>query len=361
MSDISCVGEHFIVGLRPSPQLDPRDRALLAELRPAGVVLFKSNFAQGEPYERWLAIQRRLIADVRAAIARERLFVAIDHEGGRVCRTPAPITRFGYAAQWASQAGAVGEAMGRELASLGCNLNFAPVLDVHSNPNNPVIGPRAFGRTVAEVSAAALQFIPALERQGVLACGKHFPGHGDTSQDSHLELPVLQQDLGALRERELKPFAAAIRAGVSMLMTSHILLPRIDANAPVTLSQVFNRQLLREEMGFEGVVVTDDIGMGAVAKLFAEPQAAVQLLKSGADLIMMCSYFADTGRCRDLAAAVLEAERQGTLPQAAAARARVQALLARTPQNAVTALSATELQQHRGAGALFQADTAEVI
>ena len=210
-TDISQVGEHFLVGLRPSATLDPRDRALLSDLRPAGVVLFRSNFLHDAPYELWLVSHARLIADVRDAVGRERLLIAIDHEGGRVCRTPPPITRFSYAARWAGQAAAVGQAMGAELASLGVNVDFAPVLDIHSNPANPVIGPRSFGTTAEAVIPAGLQLMEALQAQGVIPCGKHFPGHGDTSQDSHRELPVLNLDLTALRERELKPLAPPSR------------------------------------------------------------------------------------------------------------------------------------------------------
>src|ERR1700761_7668335 len=253
--DISSAGDHFLLGLRPSPRLDERDRSLLQDLRPAGVILFKSNFVHNQPYERWLETHRQLIADVRSAVGRDRMFIGIDHEGGRVCRTPAPITRFSYASRWAGQAAAVGRAMGVELASLGVNLNFAPVLDIHSNPANPVIGARSFGSTAEQVIAAGLAFMTGLQSEGVTACGKHFPGHGNTGQDSHHELPVLQEDLDALRSRELKPFAAAIQAGIEMIMTSHIMLPKLDPKEPVTLSRTFNHDLLRGELGFKGVAV----------------------------------------------------------------------------------------------------------
>jgi beta-N-acetylhexosaminidase len=358
-ADLGSVGDHFMIGLKPSVVLDPRDRALLSDLRPAGVVLFKSNFLQDAPYEQWLAAHTQLIADVRAAVGRERLLIAIDHEGGRVCRTPAPITRFSYAARWAGQAAAVGQVMGAELASLGINVDFAPVLDIHSNPANPVIGLRAFGTTAEAVIPAGLELMQALQSQGVLPCGKHFPGHGDTSQDSHRELPVLLQDLAALRARELLPFVAAIRAGIPMLMTSHILLPQIDAHDPVTLSPRFNQQLLRDELGFDGVIVTDDIGMHAVSERFRDPQEAVRLLKAGADMIMVCSFFTDTERCRGLAEAMLGAYRRGELGESS--RARIARLLALVPQHPVTALPAQVFAQHRLAGPLFEAETVEVI
>jgi len=361
--DISAVGEHFLVGLRPSAVLDARDRALLAELRPAGVVLFKSNFRHDLPYREWLAVYARLLEDVRAAIARERILIAIDHEGGRVCRTPAPLTRFSYAAHWADQAEAVGRAMGAELASLGINLSFAPVLDIHSNPANPVIGQRAFGERAERVIAAALPFMAALQGQGVLACGKHFPGHGDTDRDSHLELPVLRQNLASLAARELKPFEAAIRAGIPMLMTAHVLLPAIDAHEPATLSPIINHTLLREQLGFQGVVVTDDIGMHAVSQRFEDPSAAVRVLAAGADLLMVCAHWTDTDRCRAFAQALLAAARAGTLSRQLLERSqgRIDSLLARARQAGVSELPDSVLQSHRRAGALFAADTAEVI
>ena len=362
-ADICTVGEHFLVGLRPSPILDPRDRALLSELRPAGVVLFKSNFRHDLPYAEWLALHARLLEDVRQAIGRERILIAVDHEGGRVCRTPAPLTRFSYAANWAGQAQAVGRAMGAELASLGINLSFAPVLDIHSNAANPVIGPRAFGSTSEQVIAAALPFMHALQGEGVLACGKHFPGHGDTDRDSHLELPVLRQDLAALQARELKPFAAAIGEGIPMIMTAHLMLPAVDASEPATLSRRINQTILREQLGFQGVIVTDDIGMHAVSKLFEDASNAARVFAAGADLLMVCAHWTDTDRCRGFARALLGALADGTLDAALLARssARLRSLLARARQGKVLALSEQVLQQHRHAGALFNAETAEVV
>ncbi len=268
---IAAVGDHFLVGLRPTPFLHELDRALLAELRPAGVILYKSNFRHDLPYDGWLESHARLIADIRAAAGRRRMFIAIDHEGGRVCRTPPPITRFAYAAEWPEHAVEVGKAIGRELASLGLNLNFAPVLDIHTNPKNPVIGPRAFGATAEAVIAAAISFMRAMQAEKVNACGKHFPGHGDTSVDFHLGLPALDLDIDALRQRELKPFAAAIEAGVGMLMTSHILFPGIDPDVPVTLSRRFITEILRGELGFAGVAISDDVGMGAMNGFFDAP------------------------------------------------------------------------------------------
>jgi beta-N-acetylhexosaminidase len=360
---IAEVGTHFLVGLRPTPHLHEADRILLNELRPAGVILYKSNFDQALPYPDWLENHARLIADIRQAVGRERMLIAIDHEGGRVCRTPAPITRFSYAARWAQSAAKVGHAMGRELASLGLNLNFAPVLDIHTNPQNPVIGERAFGTDAQTVIAASLAFLAAMQAEGVLGCGKHFPGHGDTNVDSHFGLPTQNDAIEDLEKRELKPFAAAIDAGIKILMTSHILFPKIDAQMPATLSRRLTTEILRDKLQFSGVIISDDIGMGAMKDFFARPDAAVQLLESGTDMLMVCAHFTDVDRARGFAQSILSALAAGRLDHACVARsrARIEALLAEAPNNPVEALSLETFAVHAQAGQLFDAATVEVI
>jgi len=362
-TDLASVGDHFIVGLRPTTSLDPADRALLRDLKPAGVILYKSNFCHDLSYDAWLANHAKLISDVREEIGRDRLFVAIDHEGGRVCRTPAPITRYAYARTWGDESGAVGAAMGAELASLGINLSFAPVLDVDSNPKNPVIGARSFDTTVEGVVTKALAFAKAMEANGVRACGKHFPGHGDTQVDSHLELPVIDATLQDLRRRELLPFAAAIDAGFGMIMTSHILFKAIDPDWPATLSRKITHGLLREDLGFDGVIVSDDVSMRAVSRLFDNPDMAVNFMAAGNDMLMICAHWGDTERARPLAESIVEARRSGALSGADLDRskARVAAMLKTTAQNSVAHLSDDVFRNHASAGALFSDATVEVI
>ena len=357
---LSDAGDFFLIGLSPTAALDPRDRALLSELQPAGIILYKSNFRHDLPYEGWLAALADLLGDVRAAIGRPRILVGIDHEGGRVCRTPPPLTRFDYPRRYAHCAGSVGRAMGRELASIGVNLDFAPLLDIHSNPKNPVIGERAFGSTAEGVIDAALAFAQGLAEHGVLACGKHFPGHGDTHEDSHVALPTVDGSLDTLRGRELRPFAAAI--DLPMIMTSHVLFPALDPAVPATLSQRIVRDLLRGELGYRGVVVSDDVGMGAVARMFEDPRNAARVLASGSDLLMVCAHFATTDRARAFAHAILEARADGSLDATTfeAAQARVRTLLARAVQHAPLRLSDDSLADHRAAGPLFSASTVEV-
>src|ERR1700688_4759943 len=207
-SKLATVGRHFLIGLQKSVSLTEQDRRLLSALRPTGIILYRENFKHGVPYEEWLPPLRELIESARACVERETLLVTIDHEGGAVFRPPPPITNFGPAAKWASRSGEVGAAMGVELRSLGINLNYAPVVDIHTNPINPVIGSRAFGETPEIVAQAARNFLLTLEREGVVGCPKHFPGHGDTSVDSHYDLPVVRRSLDELRQRELLPFAA---------------------------------------------------------------------------------------------------------------------------------------------------------
>jgi beta-N-acetylhexosaminidase len=362
-TELASVGQHFIVGLRPTTALHQQDRQLLRDLRPAGVVLYKSNFHHDRSYEEWLPSHANLIAEIREAACRERLFVAIDHEGGRVCRTPPPITRFAYARTWGDDAGSVGGAIGTELASLGVNLNFAPVLDVDSNPNNPVIAARSFGNTPEAATRHALSFLTQMEVNGVRGCGKHFPGHGDTKADSHRELPTINLPLDVLRNRELKPFEGAIKSGIGMIMTSHILFKALDDALPATLSRRIIHDLLRREMAFNGVTVSDDIGMHAVSTMFDSPDAAVQFMAAGNDILMICAHWTDTERARVLARAILNARRAGLIDGRILDRAheRIDVMLAATPQNEVRALSNDVFRCHSLSGTLFSDRTAEVI
>lgn len=347
LRDPTATGRHFWIGLQKAPDLTDHDRWLLEALSPAGIVLFRENFVHGAPYERWLARLAGLLTEVRARIGRQRILVAIDHEGGRVQRTPAPITTLPAARTWGDRAEEVGRLVGRELASLGVNVDFAPVVDVDSNPDNPVIGDRAFSRDPREVVERARAFLRGLQAEAVLGCLKHFPGHGDTVADSHLELPELAVDRETLAERELVPFRAL--AGEALLvMTAHVLVPAIDPGRPATLSPLFLRDLLRTEIGFEGVVVSDDLGMRAVAELFARPEAAAEALAAGCDQLLLCAHLADTARALDMAAAVEEAVESGSLDARtlAASGARIERLLAGAPQHGVHALDASMLRAH---------------
>jgi beta-N-acetylhexosaminidase len=352
----AAFGLHFLIGLQKSPRLTEHDRRLLTELRPAGVVLFRDNFDHAAPYEQWLETLAQQLAEVRRCVGRDELLVCIDHEGGAVLRTPAPLTAFAAAARWSGEARRVGAAMGRELRSLGVNVDFAPVADIHLQPDNPIIGQRAFGSDAVTVRKAAVEFLRGLESEGVLGCAKHFPGHGATVSDSHLELPVLETDLDTLRRRELQPFAALVEHGVRLVMTAHILFPRIDPDVPATLSPRLLRGVLRGELGFDGVIVSDDVGMRAVAGRFAAPRAAARALTAGCDLIAICAHLADTGQALAMARDLAAAWRDGSLPEAelAESHGRVSRLLEAAPRHPVEPLPAAVLAAHRAIAPLVE-------
>ena len=347
--DPASFGHHFLVGLQKSLILTDHDKRLLSVLRPAGIVLFRDNFAHDLPYTEWLALHARQLREVRECVEREELLVTIDHEGGPVLRTPEPITPFAAAAEWAGRSEAVGRAMGRELRSLGVNVDFAPVVDVDSNPDNPVIGSRALGKDPETVTEAAAAFLDGLESEGVAGCLKHFPGHGDTRADSHEELPIVDVDLDLLRVRELAPFAALVKRGARMIMTAHILFPRWDPDWPATLSEKILGEHLRGELGFDGIVISDDVGMRAVAERFREPGMSARAVRAGCDLIVLCAHLADTRRALDLARDLAACWRAGSLPTGMleSSHGRIARLLTEVPEHPVIELPADLLARHR--------------
>jgi beta-N-acetylhexosaminidase len=268
----------------PAPPAELLARIAASEV--GGVMLFRPNIAAPPQVA-------SLVATLRAAAPPDApLLVSIDQEGGLVQRVRAPATVWppmlavGEARDLALTT-AVGRALGEELAALGIGWNFAPVLDVHTNPDNPVIGNRAFGTTPEAVTAQALAFWRGLRAAGLVGCGKHFPGHGDTHTDSHLDLPVVAHDLERLRRVELAPFAAAARAGMEALMTAHVLYPALDPDRPATLSHRIATELLRGELGFRGVLVSDDLGMKAVADRYSIEELAVLTIEAGADHLLV--------------------------------------------------------------------------
>ncbi|MGE0240831.1 MAG: glycoside hydrolase family 3 protein [Parvibaculaceae bacterium] len=341
-------GHRFLIGLQQSPVLSDHDKRLLSVLQPAGVVLFRANFLSGAPYDEWLASHAKLLADVREYIGRDEILVTIDHEGGGVLRPPAPITNFAWAREWPGEAAAVGRAMGVELRHLGFNVNFAPVLDVNSNPANPVIGPRAFGTTPEAVVPPARQFLDALQAEGVLGCPKHFPGHGDAGVDSHYSLPVIDVDPATFRSRELAPFRQFTDAATRLFMTAHIVVPAIDPGTPATMSRIILTDILRGELGFKGVIVTDDLGMRAISGKLKTPETTLKIVDAGADLLCMCAYWADTALILEMIGHMTQGLKDGAIREASlrASFERISALLADVPQHPVARLADETYQQH---------------
>ncbi len=221
------------------------------------------------------------------------LTIAADQENGIVRRMPEEIAGLpGNMALGATNqpenARRAGALTARVLSSLGVNFNLAPVLDVNNNPDNPVIGVRAFSDLPGTVAEFGTAIIEGMQDEGVIACGKHFPGHGDTNVDSHLDLPTIPHERARLDAIELVPFSAAIHAGVDVLMTAHVVFPAVEPNGiPATLSPRVLTDLLRGELGFTGVITTDCLEMNAISETVGTPQGAVQALRAGADLVMV--------------------------------------------------------------------------
>jgi beta-N-acetylhexosaminidase len=191
-------------------------------------------------------------------------------------------------------AGRFAAALAAELRAVGITLDYAPVLDIHTNPKNPIIGDRALAEDAESVARLGAAIITGLQSNGVAACGKHFPGHGDTSADSHVELPLVEHPPERLRQVEFKPFEAAIAAGVATIMTAHVLVPSLDETRPATLSKRIVTDILRRELKYEGVILSDDLEMQAVASEYAVSKSAVLAIEAGCDGVLICSGDHDT-------------------------------------------------------------------
>jgi beta-N-acetylhexosaminidase len=279
---------------------------LAARLRSGlgGVCLFGQNIVSTE--------QVRALTDAIYE-ANPLAIIAIDEEGGDVTRlhyadgSPYPGSAVLGRIDDLTTTGEVARAVGWELRRAGVNLDFAPDVDINSNPDNPVIGVRSFGALAEPVARHSAAWVRGLQSTGVAATVKHFPGHGDTAQDSHLALPIVDRSLEMLQERELVPFVAAIRAGARAVMTSHILLPQVDAAHPATMSSGILTGLLRGELGFDGVIVTDALDMAGASADRGIDGAAVLALDAGSDLLCLGTENTDeqlTEIERTLAAAV---------------------------------------------------------
>lgn len=264
----------------PAPLLEAATRGELG-----GVILFKRNL--GDVHE---------VAAIAEALRTHcppdyPPLVSIDQEGGRVARLGPPILQLPPARQLGaldepSLIHRAGELLGRQLAALGITMDFAPVLDIDTNPDNPVIGDRAFGTRPEQVTRLALAFADGLQEH-VLACGKHFPGHGDTDLDSHLALPRLPHDRNRLDEVELVPFHAA-RGRLAAIMTAHVVFESLRAGVPATLAHEVTTGLLREELGYDGCIISDALEMKAIADHYGVEQAACLAIEAGCDLLLIC-------------------------------------------------------------------------
>lgn len=281
----TAAGQHIMAGL-PGTEIDPAFAALVRECKVGNVILFRRNVKNAAQLARLCASLRELIVSETGM----EPFIAIDQEGGVVSRfSPDMATTPGAMALAAAGGDAPYRAArltAAQLRAAGVNFDLAPVLDVNSNPLNPVIGVRSFGDLPEEAAERAMGFMRGLLDGGVMACGKHFPGHGDTDTDSHIGLPRVDKSREQLEECELLPFRRAIEAGIPAIMSSHVLFPALEPEKlPATMSRRILTGLLREELGFGGVIISDCMEMDAVAKFYGTVNGAAAALKAGADIV----------------------------------------------------------------------------
>ena len=320
------IGQTIAVGFYGT-SASPEVVDLIQRHHVGGVILFSRNIRDAAQL-RTLTAELQVVA--RSAGHRAPLLIAIDQENGAVRRLGAGTTVFpGNMAIGATgstaDAYAVALATGRELAALGVNFNLAPVADVNNNPDNPVIGVRSFGEDPQQVAGFVAAAVRGYHDAGVLSCLKHFPGHGDTTVDSHLGLPVMPFGINRLKQVELLPFAAGIDAGAPSVMIAHIAFPRLgeEADRPATISARIVRGLLRERLGFDGAIVSDWMGMSAIADTVGTEEGTVRALAAGVDLVFVSN---EADEQRAALARVRAAVESSSLPQDVVSRAATRVL-----------------------------------
>lgn len=288
MSTSDKVGQLIIAGL-DGEAADTETQAIINNREAGGFILFRPNM---KSVSSTVALTNQL-KNLNRRAGGEPLFLSVDEEGGRVSRLPSQVDKLpssGEIGKSGSEAYArtAGEQLARRVKAFGFNLNFAPVLDVNSNPDNPVIGDRSFGSSPSLVAKLGIAELEAHKSNGVLGVVKHFPGHGDTSVDSHKELPVLSNGMSRLSQLELPPFEAAIGNGAEAVMVAHILLPKLDPDYPASLSKPIITGLLRDRLSFDGLVISDDLTMGAIKENYNLGDAAVRFVLAGGDIALVC-------------------------------------------------------------------------
>ncbi|MCX7678420.1 MAG: beta-N-acetylhexosaminidase [Spirochaetes bacterium] len=285
------IGMLLMIGV-PTNTMTREVRNLIAKYQPGGIILFRYNISDR-------AKTAKFIEDMQEEsmkVSGFPLFISLDQESGRVIRVVDGATQFPGAMAMGicddeDLVKTSARILGLQLRQLGINMNLAPVLDVNNNPKNPVINTRAFGSSPVVVSRMGVAYVIGLQGALCIAVGKHFPGHGDTSEDSHFTLPIIPYPLARLMEVELVPFIRAIERGIDGIMTAHIAYPEVLKDAiPATLSPYFLTELLRKNFGFEGIIMTDDMEMHAISKNYDIGEAAVKAIQAGADIILISSY-----------------------------------------------------------------------
>ncbi len=306
------VGQLVIVGVEGN-SIDEYSTKLIKEYHVGGFILFKRNIQDSSQLVNLL----NSLKDTNAINSKVPLFLSVDEEGGRVSRLPEelkklPTNKVIGARNDSILSYKIGGLLGEALKAFGFNMDFAPVLDINSNPKNPVIGDRSFGAKPELVADLGVQTMKGIQDQGVISVIKHFPGHGDTSVDSHVGLPKVKHGYERLESFELVPFRKAIESGADVVMIAHILLPELDATNPASFSKTVITDLLRTKMNYGGVVITDDFTMGAIVKNYDMAAAAVKSIQAGGDIVLVCHEFK---KQEAVVKALLDAVRTGELSE----------------------------------------------
>lgn len=280
------LAQMFVLGV-PGTELSPASKEFLTDYQPGGIIYFAANYETPA----LVAEMSETIQDTRDMQRNLPLFISVDHEGGRVQRFRKPFTHFPEPVEIGEigspkLAFMVAEVMAKELRAVGVNVDYHPLADIHTRASNPVIGRRAFGMDDELVSRMASAMVRGFVANKVIACAKHFPGHGDTTVDSHFDLPKVDVPWDELMKRELKPFVRTIRSRVDMIMTAHILNHALDPIYPATLSYSTITNGLRKELRYQRLVVTDDMQMDAVAKHFGEDDMIALAINAGCDILL---------------------------------------------------------------------------
>jgi beta-N-acetylhexosaminidase len=287
------IGQRFIAHIKGT-ELTPETVHLIQDVYVGGVILYPWNVESKDQVKSLIDVIQQKAAENNLPL---KLFICVDQEGGRVnafkikevTRFPAPYYWAQYEDLYFVEAAAYITC--REIAALGCNMNFAPVLDLYGNPDSTIIGDRSMGKDPSRVGMFGISYLRGAERAGVIAVFKHFPGHGSTTVDSHSRLPVVDTEESELLKKDFWPFRMVIENGAEAVMTAHVLFSRIDPDYPVTLSERILRGMLRNQFGFQGVVVSDGLSMGALSYYYELTETLRLLFKSGVDLILVHSKY----------------------------------------------------------------------
>lgn len=289
---VDKIGQLFIIGIRDKV-LNQDEAEFIVKNNIGGVILFGRNIESPQQVHSLVSSIQQLRHKTRDKLP---LFIAIDMEGGRVARFKKPFTEW-PAVQHLGKLDSTSVAfryalsMGTELRAVGVNVNFAPCVDVLTNPKNVLIGDRSLSSDPEQVAKLASALVRGYIKSGVIACAKHFPGHGNTVIDSHDDLPVEDVDIARLREVEMIPFKKAFRARLDMVMTAHIKFPKVDNEWPVTLSEIFLKDILRNELRYRNLIISDDLDMKALAKHHKTEEIPVRAFQAGCDILMYCNNF----------------------------------------------------------------------